>query len=760
MYDKLLTEEVMTLAIELGADLVGIGPVERWKNAPKMLRPRAYLPSAKSVIVAAIHHPDAVIEFGGRPTPHDQGPYWIQIAMNRKLDFISFNIAKFLEERGYKALPFPASNIWRYRPYKSIDTSYTTFSHRHAAVAAGLGELGWNGLLLTPEYGPRQRVVSIITDAPLEPTPMYEGPPLCDRCFRCVEACPMDVFRKDIKGYNIVKIENKTYVYPKINKWRCAWCEHWGLSIDLPVPEEVSEEKIWDALTTYGIRGGTMGYCLRFCMVPHLRVQDPNTEVYRRKKKFVDVMPEFIDRAVSSKIRAIAARWNVNIIGFLSAERLRKYVRFENYLPNTKSIILLGIEYPSIRNPEEAPAQIKESLHYISEGALYLLEFAVLDICRYLDSLGYAAMPTWQEISLINDYAIKLLGIPRYENFSPTFSIKRHFISILTDASLKPDLEWRQSSTIERKTLTNAKILTNNLRKYAYRLGADLFGIAPIERLNKIPGVMKLLDYLPMIRSIVVIGLHYPDTSVERAGEPPAESTESYAFVQYQAFRQLCYIAIYLANYLHELGYLALPLIDVGGEASKVASPRGALPDIWANRYAAVAAGLGELGWNGLLLTPEYGPRQRVVSIITDAPLEPTPMYEGPPLCDRCFRCVEACPVGAISPSEVTRIEIGGRIYEFGLRDCTRCDWAKRFALVGEEGPKYMGVSHDFKPPEKVTLNDIKKALKKLDPTIKYHPNTRITENLDDVIISAQNVTIVERCLKACMQSSNAYKIL
>ena len=68
--------------------------------------------------------------------------------------------------------------------------------HRAAAVAAGLGEIGWNGLFLSAEFGPRQRVVSVVTDVELEPTPMYDGPPLCDRCMACVEDCPTDAFRK------------------------------------------------------------------------------------------------------------------------------------------------------------------------------------------------------------------------------------------------------------------------------------------------------------------------------------------------------------------------------------------------------------------------------------------------------------------------------------------------------------------------------------------------------------------------------------
>ena len=48
------------------------------------------------------------------------------------------------------------------------------FSQRHAAVRAGLGEFGLSGLVITPQYGPRVRYVSIITEAELEPDPLVK----------------------------------------------------------------------------------------------------------------------------------------------------------------------------------------------------------------------------------------------------------------------------------------------------------------------------------------------------------------------------------------------------------------------------------------------------------------------------------------------------------------------------------------------------------------------------------------------------------
>lgn len=66
-------------------------------------------------------------------------------------------------------------------------------------------------------------------------------------------------------------------------------------------------------------------------------------------------------------------------------------------------------------------------------------------------------------------------------------------------------------------------------------------------------------------------------------------------------------------------------------------------------RLAAVAAGLGVAGINGLVVSPEYGPRIRFTAVFTDADWsrdEPLGDY----YCLNCTRCWGACPTGAIGP--------------------------------------------------------------------------------------------------------------
>ena len=166
--DNKLTLAVKELAYRLGADLCGVANIERYENAPIRMSPQGILPSAKSVIVCAVHHPDAAIELGGEKHPQDIGPYSIQYIMNDKLDLLSFRIARLLDDLGYKTVPIASSNIWRYRGYKEMEATFAPdISHIYGAVCAGLGELGWNGLCITPEYGARNRFVSIITEAEL-----------------------------------------------------------------------------------------------------------------------------------------------------------------------------------------------------------------------------------------------------------------------------------------------------------------------------------------------------------------------------------------------------------------------------------------------------------------------------------------------------------------------------------------------------------------------------------------------------------------
>lgn len=107
-------------------------------------------------------------------------------------------------------------------------------------------------------------------------------------------------------------------------------------------------------------------------------------------------------------------------------------------------------------------------------------------------------------------------------------------------------------------------------------------------------------------------------------------STETAVAYSRSAFTLSC-----LAEFIRNLGYRAIP----AGNDTALSIP------------LAIDAGLGELGRNGLLITPELGPCVRLCKVLTNLPLETDePLHLGvTDFCKKCKRCAKACNAGAIS---------------------------------------------------------------------------------------------------------------
>ena len=187
MKDK-LTASVKEIAYSLGADLVGVAKAETFAEAPKGHRPEELLRGARSVIVMAIHLLDASLE--SAPNREYSVTYNV---VNWELDRIAFRVARFLQGKGYRALQVPAS------PPYDVSRNMGDLSHRHAGYLAGLGVFGKNSLLLSTKFGPRIRLVSVITDAPLKADKPLDLD-LCKECNKCIRACPAGA----LKGERIV----------------------------------------------------------------------------------------------------------------------------------------------------------------------------------------------------------------------------------------------------------------------------------------------------------------------------------------------------------------------------------------------------------------------------------------------------------------------------------------------------------------------------------------------------------------------------
>jgi len=109
--------------------------------------------------------------------------------LNYRLDMIGYHIALAIERKGYKALPFPASQIVDWQHQRGH------ISHKRAGEISGIGWIGRNNLLIHPVYGARVRYNTVLTNMPLVP-----GTPLsfsCGKCRACMDVCPAGAIKED-----------------------------------------------------------------------------------------------------------------------------------------------------------------------------------------------------------------------------------------------------------------------------------------------------------------------------------------------------------------------------------------------------------------------------------------------------------------------------------------------------------------------------------------------------------------------------------
>ncbi|MDD4858750.1 MAG: hypothetical protein PHR56_00890 [Dehalococcoidales bacterium] len=180
-------------------------------TAPERLRAQAekLLPEARTAVVLAMEiYPEIV----GLTRPERiSGAASLNDLLDRHMDFLNsratkaaHDIAKASHELGFKALPLPAFGCPGDARFLDAVLSY-----KHAGEAAGMGQIGWSSLLVTPEFGPRVRLACCLTEAVLEPT-RAKVKVTCSSCGACVKNCPSKALSRPAKG--------ETYT---MNKYAC-----------------------------------------------------------------------------------------------------------------------------------------------------------------------------------------------------------------------------------------------------------------------------------------------------------------------------------------------------------------------------------------------------------------------------------------------------------------------------------------------------------------------------------------------------------
>jgi len=175
--------EIRELAESLGADFYGVADLAPAREAMVAEYPRAISVGVglmhSLVDLLPRHAEDPLVGMSYRHHGYD--------VINLRLDQLAARLASAVQGMGHRVLPIPAS--------QTVDSERVcaVFSHKMAAHLAGLGWIGKNCALITPEVGPRVRWATLLTDAPLEAT----GTAIeerCGSCRECVDACPPQAF--------------------------------------------------------------------------------------------------------------------------------------------------------------------------------------------------------------------------------------------------------------------------------------------------------------------------------------------------------------------------------------------------------------------------------------------------------------------------------------------------------------------------------------------------------------------------------------
>jgi epoxyqueuosine reductase QueG len=243
MNDISLEEQIKKLALDKGADLVGICSADIIKD--KDFSDANYLlPGAQSVISIAIAMDDELVrKFLSKEDR--KGLSFEEGEITKSLKRISEKIKAFLEEKGNRAYNCNVNFNYRFikrmkstpemivssfrnlvdlinkekdenvtltkKEEKSLEMLrkmlipgikktpmdlVPNFSHRCAAVASGLGRVGFSGNIITEKFGARVLFNSIITDAKLKPDDPLEDHP-CINCKICEKSCQGGLFTRN-----------------------------------------------------------------------------------------------------------------------------------------------------------------------------------------------------------------------------------------------------------------------------------------------------------------------------------------------------------------------------------------------------------------------------------------------------------------------------------------------------------------------------------------------------------------------------------
>lgn len=237
MSEKILTARMIKdLAKKIGGggggvEIVGIAPISRFAGAPERMHPKNIFPDCQSVISIVQPIPRGTYRGITEGTHWNNYTYYSYNRLNTLyLPLVTEEVSRFIEDHGFEAVPVypgvPETYPNNPDPIPGRPAPEINLNIRIAAMACGLGEIGWSKVFIHPVYGPRVRIGTILTDAVLEPDPLIKPRTLCKRCMKCVPDCPGNAI-PGRQGPSIkIRIDDQEYEWGDVNMGRCTATHH------------------------------------------------------------------------------------------------------------------------------------------------------------------------------------------------------------------------------------------------------------------------------------------------------------------------------------------------------------------------------------------------------------------------------------------------------------------------------------------------------------------------------------------------------
>jgi epoxyqueuosine reductase len=199
----------------LGLDLFGVADIQEAKKE-FVVNPELLAKLDKAVVLGGRLSRTVLAELVEAPTRLYSYHYR---TLNSLLDQSALKATLYIESQGYLALPIPTSQI--------LDWKNQTghLSHKKMGVLAGLGWIGRNNMLVSPEFGSQFRLVTILTNMPLKlDEPSKDD---CGACHLCMKVCPAKAIKENSVDFDHIKCFDAIKAFQKLHlaeQYICGVC--------------------------------------------------------------------------------------------------------------------------------------------------------------------------------------------------------------------------------------------------------------------------------------------------------------------------------------------------------------------------------------------------------------------------------------------------------------------------------------------------------------------------------------------------------